>query len=105
MSLRSRSSAFKDIFKKPFNRSRGTPQNGSGGSPTSTPPTPTRASTEEPPDDPQQVMPPTQEVRKEGNAPHTSAKTNGMAEMVRKMRLFLIFRYFATASYILMSTI
>uniref|UniRef100_A0A6A7G3S7 Tyrosine-protein kinase n=1 Tax=Hirondellea gigas TaxID=1518452 RepID=A0A6A7G3S7_9CRUS len=48
LSLRSRSSALKDILKKPFHRTRGPGHNGSE-SPASTPPTPTRAGTEEPP--------------------------------------------------------
>ncbi|XP_047738091.1 tyrosine-protein kinase Fer isoform X2 [Hyalella azteca] len=48
LSVRSRSSAIKDILKKPFHRTRGGQGANSSESPTSTPPTPTRASTEEP---------------------------------------------------------
>ncbi|KAF2359741.1 SH2 domain [Trinorchestia longiramus] len=48
LSMRSRSSALKDILKKPFHRTRGGQGPNSSESPTSTPPTPTRASTEEP---------------------------------------------------------
>ncbi|KAB7501777.1 Tyrosine-protein kinase Fer, partial [Armadillidium nasatum] len=44
LTIKSKSSAFKDILKKPFSRSK----TGGSNSPASTPPTPTRAGTEEP---------------------------------------------------------
>ena len=84
-SQRSRSSAFKDILKKPFHRSRGSTGANGSESPTSTPPTPTRATTEEPLIElPAGGGPnsPTERSSEQNSLNAATTKTNGVAELV-----------------------